>query len=194
MENNKRVLFVTTGLGRGAERVLICVLNFLHSRGYSALVLSIFGPNRWTNEMSHCQAEVIVLTEQPAKFLRFLFELVFKDIQSHYIFIHGWMYNGNILATVIWFLTGKRLPLFWSVRQSLSFWFKESAFTKLSIYINKVLSKYPKYISFNSFIALNQHIGMGFRRDRCCYLPNVFPRKALRTQSVMEPVRKTRYT
>ena len=180
MKSKKRALFVTTGLGKaGAEKMLVNVLSYLCSRECPALVISIRGPNRWSYEMEQYETEVIIFTHQPFKFFYFISKLIFSDIRTHYLFIHGWMYHGNILATLLWFFLRKRVPLFWSVRQSLSFWPRELPLTKLAIFLNKFLSIYPKYISFNSLISMNQHILMGFCSVKCCYLPNVFYRRSI---------------
>lgn len=88
--------------------------------------------------------------------------------------VHGWMYHGNLGASVARRAAGRRVPLIWGIRQSLASLAGENAYAKAGIRLGRLLSRDPDRILFNSRTSLQQHRDHGFFDRRMEYLPNGF--------------------
>lgn len=88
--------------------------------------------------------------------------------------IQGWLYHGNLGAAVARACLPRRVPLLWSVRQSLPTLQGENLFARIGIVMNRAGSALPDRLLFNSMTSLAQHRRFGFRVDRSEYLPNGF--------------------
>lgn len=88
--------------------------------------------------------------------------------------VHGWLYHGNLGATLACAAVPGRVPLIWGVRQSLPTLAGENAFARTAIYLNKTLSRLPDCLLFNSRTSLEQHRTFGFDMRHARYLPNGF--------------------
>ena len=88
--------------------------------------------------------------------------------------IQGWMYHGNLAATVAASSLGRRVPVLWNIRQSLYGLAKERWLTRQVIYGSAWLSRSPKIILYNSKISASQHEAMGFKAERTRIIPNGF--------------------
>ncbi len=88
--------------------------------------------------------------------------------------IQGWMYHGNLAATIARGLAGSTARLFWGVRQTLYGMKLERPLTRLVIRANAALSSSPEAVIFNSGLSLRQHCAAGFAEDRSIVIPNGF--------------------
>lgn len=102
--------------------------------------------------------------------------------------IQGWMYHGNLAATVAASSLGRRVPVFWNIRHSLYDPSKERKLTRGVIYGGAWLSRSPKIIFYNSKISAFQHEAMGFKSEKTRIISNGFdcneyyPDKGMREQ------------
>ncbi|ABA58932.1 glycosyltransferase [Nitrosococcus oceani] len=102
--------------------------------------------------------------------------------------IQGWMYHGNLAATVAASSLGRRVPVLWNIRQSLYGLAKERWLTRQVIYGSAWLSRSPKIILYNSKTSASQHEAMGFKPQKTRIIPNGFdcneyyPDKRMREQ------------
>lgn len=88
--------------------------------------------------------------------------------------IQGWMYHGNVAATLLSRLLGRRVPVVWSIRQSLYDPRKEKPGTQLVIWVGRLLSGTPSLTIYNSREAAESHARLGFSRKRQVVIPNGF--------------------
>ena len=88
--------------------------------------------------------------------------------------VQGWMYHGNLGASVARRAAGPHVPLIWGIRQSLASLKGENAYAKAGIRLGRWLSRDPDCVLFNSRASLEQHRTFGFHADRMQYLPNGF--------------------
>ena len=86
--------------------------------------------------------------------------------------VQGWMYHGNLAATVGARLSGFKGPVLWNVRHSLHDMRYEKPISRMIIRLNARLSKHPRAIVFNSYKSIEQHRAVGFAPDRCVFVPN----------------------
>lgn len=88
--------------------------------------------------------------------------------------IQGWMYHGNVAATLLSRCLGPRIPVVWSIRQSLYDVRKEKPGTRIAIWAGRLLSGTPSFTIYNSREAAESHARLGFSRQRQLMIPNGF--------------------
>ena len=94
--------------------------------------------------------------------------------------IHGWMYHGNLAASLASMMAKPRIlakqgvPLVWNVRHSLADTRRETWKTRALLRVSASLSRQPAAIIYNSQVALEQHQAIGFSSQRSLVLPNGF--------------------
>lgn len=88
--------------------------------------------------------------------------------------LQGWMYHGNLAATLATMIDGGRAPLLWNVRHSIADWAAESAATRALLRVSARLSRLPRAIIYNSRASARQHEAIGFAAERSVHIPNGF--------------------
>jgi glycosyltransferase involved in cell wall biosynthesis len=91
--------------------------------------------------------------------------------------VQGWMYHGNIVATVVVFLFDpmrRKVKLFWNVRQTLYDINSEKAQTRWLIVLGRWLSFFPYSIIYNSNLSAEQHCNAGYLSKKTRIIPNGF--------------------
>lgn len=86
----------------------------------------------------------------------------------------GWMYHGNLAATVASRLAGGSRPVIWNVRHSLHELGHEKLLTRVIIRASMLLSGTARAIIYNSRVSAEQHERLGFAADRTVVIPNGF--------------------
>jgi len=88
--------------------------------------------------------------------------------------IQGWMYHGNIAATLGRALARSRAPVAWNIRQTLYEVRKEKRLTANFIRAGALLSRLPDAIIYNSTTGAAQHENFGYDSRRRHLIPNGF--------------------
>ena len=88
--------------------------------------------------------------------------------------IQGWMYHGNLAATVASGFSRKQIPVLWNIRHSLYDLGKEKLITQMVIRMNALFSHTPATTIYNSRNSTIQHIKFGFRAEKNRIIPNGF--------------------
>ena len=86
--------------------------------------------------------------------------------------IQGWMYHGNLAATLGRGMAAKGTALAWNIRHSLYDLNLEKSMTKQVIRLNKILSCGPDVLLYNSRLSQIQHEKFGFASENSRVLPN----------------------
>lgn len=86
--------------------------------------------------------------------------------------LQGWMYHGNIAANIAHIFTSGRPALAWNVRHSLYGLVHEKYMTRQVIRLNRLLSRKPHTIIYNSRLSREQHEAFGFFSYRGLVIPN----------------------
>ena len=86
--------------------------------------------------------------------------------------IQGWMYHGNVAASLCRFILARDVPIIWNVRQSLGSLFSERFLTRVIILLCVPLSFGVHKIIYNSRDAAKQHERLGYSRRRTIFVPN----------------------
>lgn len=170
-----RVLFVTTGLGTGgAERMLVNLLESLGRRGVECRTISLLDAG---SQGGTIRGLGVVVDELRIDRLAGLLAAPFRIARVMWSFrpdvVQGWMYHGNLGATIAWLL-GRRCRLFWGIRQTLYGLSLERWLTRQLIRLGAVLSRLPQRLIYNSRLSAEQHGAIGYAADRAMVIPNGF--------------------
>ena len=109
--------------------------------------------------------------------LRYLREIVRRESPD---IAQGWMYHGNLAASLAGWLFGSGMPVVWNVRQTLYDLQHERRFTRWVIRANALLSSRANAIVYNSRTSAAQHEAFGFDASRTNIIPNGFDTDAFR--------------
>jgi glycosyltransferase involved in cell wall biosynthesis len=181
-----RVTHIITDLDTGgAEMMLYKLLASLHNQSIDFSVISLVKCGAITNRIEELGVKVETLNlkqgEYPSwkaiKRLRQLMQSLNPDI------VQGWMYHGNIAATIAVFLhqpLRRKTKLFWNVRQTLYKIQNEKRKTQWIIRLSCWLSFFPKNIVYNSTVSMKQHGRVGFSKQKKRIIPNGFNLKKFR--------------
>jgi glycosyltransferase involved in cell wall biosynthesis len=89
--------------------------------------------------------------------------------------IQGWMYHGNLAATLAPYLVNcPKIPVIWNVRHSVYDLVYEKRLTRSVIRLGAKLSSQERYIIYNSKTSALQHESLGYCSDRTTIVPNGF--------------------
>ena len=103
-----------------------------------------------------------------------LFALMRHTRQVHPDLIQGWMYHGNLMATLTALALRAPVPVLWNIRQTVYDLARERRATALVIRLGALLSARPAAIIYNSVTSARQHEALGYRHDKRVILPNGF--------------------
>jgi len=167
-----RVVHVITGLPvGGAEMVLLGIATAGRESGIEPAVICL-GSRGPVSELLE-QENIVVHHLGMRSFWQFPVSLpqlrsVLRNLRPD--LIQGWMYHGNLAATVA--SLGADVPVAWNVRQSLHRVDLFKVTTRLTIRANAGLSRRANSIIYNSRVARQQHEAIGFWPALGMRIPN----------------------
>ncbi|HEY6454397.1 MAG TPA: glycosyltransferase [Steroidobacteraceae bacterium] len=88
--------------------------------------------------------------------------------------IQGWMYHGNLAASVARLFSGIRAPVLWNIRATPDDLLHGKASTAAVIRAGAILSRLPQRIIYNSRRGAVQHAAIGYFTPRSLVIPNGF--------------------
>lgn len=177
-----KILHAITGLFTGGAEMMLCkLLSGMKNEGVSSAVVSLIygGP-------MHEKIEALGIPVNSLKMrrglpslsaLRFLREFVRK---GQFDLLQGWMYHGNLVASIASRFVENRPPVVWNVRHSLYDIKYESWLTRWVIRANAYLSRYTDVILYNSRTSARQHEAFGFAASKTYIIPNGFDARIFR--------------
>ena len=170
------LLFFSSGLGAGgAEAMLLRIAKHFKKNDCNVFIINLTKQNTLEQAFKNLEVDVIPLPiSRPIVFLTRLFLLrrFFKEINLTAII--GWMYLGCLASSLFTAILPGKHKLYWSIRQSLSFWHSEKWLTRIIIHLARILSPHPDNIIYNSNLALSQHCKFGFSKSNARYIANGF--------------------
>lgn len=111
--------------------------------------------------------------------------------------LQGWMYHGNLAASVARVIAIEKPALVWNIRHSLYDISNEKPGTRAVIRAGKVTSRQPDHILYNSHVSRAQHETFGYHAahgaviangfDTTFWKPNVAARNLMRTALGLVP-------
>lgn len=88
--------------------------------------------------------------------------------------LQGWMYHGNLAASIAGVAQGSQVPVVWNIRHSLGDPTLETRTTRGLLALSARLSRSAAAIIYNSQAAAREHEAIGFSNTRATYIPNGF--------------------
>ncbi|QXF11818.1 MULTISPECIES: glycosyltransferase [Sphingopyxis] len=175
-ERLPRILHLITGLDMGgAERSLANLLLGAAKRRHVPHVVSLSGEGHYGPILSGegIGVDKLGLGSTPQSLaaigrLRRIVRLFRPDG------IQGWMYHGNLIASLAPWLAGRRIPVAWNIRQSLYDIESEKRVTRWVIRRLAGMSAGPAAIVYNSFQSRAHHEAFGFAAANGIVIPNGF--------------------
>ncbi|MBT3504637.1 MAG: glycosyltransferase [Piscirickettsiaceae bacterium] len=169
-----KVIHIITGLATGgAERALYNLLQGGLSTEFDCHVISLSDEGTMGAQIKALGVTVITLNMRAGwPTLAGLLKLrsIIKKLQPD--LIQGWMYHGNLAATLARFFMANKPALIWNVRQSLYDLKHEKRLTRLVIKANRFFSANPDVLLYNSQLSRQQHEAFGFSVDKSRVIPN----------------------
>lgn len=175
----KRITFIVTGLTTGgAEIMLLKLCSQIDKSRFVLSVISLRDHGTIGPRIEELGIPVYAIGLRSSIFaipqiieLRKLLGRLCPDL------IQGWMYHGNIAASLF---PGKS-RVCWGIRCSSLYDFEEQrGVTGWIVKIGKYLSKLPSSIIYNSNNGSRQHAEFGFAERRAIVIPNGFDTDILR--------------
>ena len=184
-----KVLHVSSGLGLGGAETNLRNLLQTFTRTHTDIqhaVVDLGGGGPIARELQQADVDVWSLAgwrELPA---------VVRGIRRWQpAIVHGWMYRGNLVASLLAGCVaprrimpgqGDRLPVVWSVRHSLQDWRGERPGTRALVRLAGSGVWRPQAITFNSRVAQDSHRGWGFARYPMYLVPNALDTRRFRPE------------
>ncbi len=88
--------------------------------------------------------------------------------------VQGWMYHGNIAASLAGGMARKRPPTLWNIRHSLSRPSAERLRSRAIIRLGAKMSRRPHATIYNSAASQKEHAAYGYCPERAIVIPNGF--------------------
>jgi glycosyltransferase involved in cell wall biosynthesis len=169
------VQHVITGLSTGGAEMMLLKLVSGGPPNVSYSVVSLADSGTIGPAISALGVPVYALgmsraTPDPLKLLA----LMRRTRQVHPDLIQGWMYHGNLMATLTAVAARGPVPVLWNIRQTVYDLARERRATALVIRLGALLSARPAAIIYNSVTSAQQHEALGYRREKRVILPNGF--------------------
>ena len=170
-----RVAFLITALGSGgAEMMLTQLITNLDRTRFAPEVITLIPGGKHTDILRAAGIPVHDLGMVAGKpSLASLLKLRSLTKQIAPDLLVGWMYHGNLAATLASWID-HRAPVIWNVRQSLYSLAFEKRGSAMVIKALAYLDRNPQHILYNSQISARQHEAIGYDATKTVLVPNGF--------------------
>ena len=172
------VQHITTSLDVGGGQAMLVKLleaNCAKRKCARPAVLSLMRPGTFAQRLRQTGCPIYTLGMSrgfpgPVAMLRLLriTAMLQPDI------LQGWMYHGNLAASVASLSAGRKVPVFWNVRHSLADPMVEKRSSRALFALSARLSRSVQGIIYNSRTAAKEHAAIGFDSSRAIHIPNGF--------------------
>ena len=170
------IAHVITGLDTGgAEMMLVKLLEGGDRQRWRATVLSLRDRGTLGERIEGLGVPVSTLglrggVPGPGQVVRLVRQLRRVEPQV----IQGWMYHGNLAASVGQALGRRGTPVIWNIRYTLNGRTQEKLLTAGVIRLGALLSARATRIVYNSHTSARQHADIGYTTARSVVIPNGF--------------------
>lgn len=171
-----KVVHIITGLGvGGAEMMLHKLLTTMDRSQFEPVVISLLAGGECRTLIEAEGIDVYDLDMKagiPSAGTVQKMRQLAKQLQPD--LVQGWMYHGNVMATLfVKFVTGDP-KLLWNIRHSVADLSQEKKGTRIVIRLGALGSTRPDRIIYNSAISQEQHALLGYARGKAEMIPNGF--------------------
>lgn len=171
-----KVLHIITGLNcGGAEVILYRLLSKFDNVKYESLVVSLLDPGVMNEPIQSLGVKVESLKIRhglPSISAVWRLRNIVKNERPDVI--QGWMYHGNLAASIAGRFCEGRTPVSWSVHATLYDLKNERLMTRWVIRSNKLLSSHADAVIYVSRLSARQHEALGFDTSSNTVITNCF--------------------
>lgn len=170
----RKIVHIITGLPvGGAERALYNLLNGGLADNFDNHIISLsdegtMGP--LINELGVPVTALNMSGGRPSLSGVMKLRRLIRELKPD--LIQGWMYHGNLAATLARSMTIERAALVWNVRHSLYDLKAEKIKTQQVIRLNRFFSSGPDVLLYNSQVSQKQHERFGLSSKQGQTIPN----------------------
>ena len=172
----RRLMHVITGLYTGgAETMLLKLLSTMNRAEFDPVVLSLRDHGTLGARIEKQGIRVLDLDMRgslPTLSAIWRLRRVARHVQPD--LIQGWMYHGNLAASLAAHMTADQVPVAWSVHHTIYDLKEEKPTTDLAIRVSAKLSSTPCRIIYYSTVSAQLHEKFGYNPGRTVVLPNGF--------------------
>ena len=173
------VLHVITGLNQGgAETALLRLLEHEDRSCFSSQVFSLIGEGPIAERIRQLGVNTLNCESQRRPLPAVLLDLVVHCRRTRPDIVQGWMYHGNLAATLAARASSVRRHG-WNVRCSPSPQLEKKWGTRSAVKLGAKLSPLADWIIYNSERGAGAHRERGFAPERALVIPNGFDCEAL---------------
>jgi glycosyltransferase involved in cell wall biosynthesis len=160
------LIFISTTVDRGgAEILLLGMVKALRSE-YKITVFYMIGKGSLRPNLQALGVEVKQLG------LRSILRVLHSLWKNREAILQGWMYHGNIIASLFHILALGRGKLFWAVHHSAKAYARESLGKKMILKLSAFLSRMPAGIVYVSEPVQEEHNKFGYRNKNTKVIHN----------------------
>ena len=171
-----KIVYLTTGLNMGgAEVMLYNLLSNIDRDRFEPTVISLMDKGVFGEQIEQLDIPVhsagMLIGKPSLASVKKVIDLI-KQTQPD--LIQGWMYHGNLAAQFFNFVSGKKIPVLWSIHHSLHDLPSEKPLTQGIIRFGSWSSKYISKVAYVSEKSKGQHQKLGYYAKNGCIVPNGF--------------------
>ncbi|MCB0335769.1 MAG: glycosyltransferase [Bdellovibrionales bacterium] len=171
-----KVLHCITDLpAHGAQRMLLKLIEGLDSSAFENHVVSLVPGGTLTQEFLEKGIPLCDLgMKRGVPTLSALLQLrkIIKEFQPD--IIQGWLYHGNLVASLAALISGNKVPVVWNIRRALYGLGDDKWLTRNVIRAGAWLSWHPKLILHNAEVSVQQHVDFGYAEGKHAVISNCF--------------------
>lgn len=171
--NKIKLLHIITGLNTGGAEMMLFKLVAGMGQQFEIKVVSLTNKGEIGKKIEVLGVPVVALgmkkTLTSLSYLKKIKQLT-PNFQPD--IIQGWMYHGNLAASLMRLFSPFRPALVWNIRHSLYNLHEEKRLTQLIIRASRFFSATPDVLLYNSNISQKQHQDFGFAPMNGQVIPN----------------------
>jgi len=192
IDHRIKLVFVITSLGTGgAQMMLYKMLTRLDRDRFEPTVITMIPGGMFAEKIVDLEVPVFDLgMKQGVPSVSSLLKLRKMLIQLEPQVVQGWMYHGNLLASLARKTFRGNVSVFWSVHQSLASIKAEKILLRAVIRLTALMSNSVQAVVFSAESGKQQHIAVGYCEDNAVAIRDNFDLDAFQPGSADHQVRR----
>jgi len=170
-----RIMHITTGLTTGGAEMMLLRLLSTNNGDWDPAVVSMMDEGTIGPRIVALGIPVYSLgmrRGRPNPIRALSIVLPIRRFRPHVIV--GWMYHGNLMASLGGVFSPTRVPVFWNIQQALDDIAGWGQLTAAVIRAGAYLSRYPAAVIYNTQVGAKQHEAFGYNARKRIIIPPGF--------------------
>jgi len=173
----RKIIHIITDLSTGGAQMMLCKLLSNYDKNlFNPIVISLMNSggilDKYIKKLGIPLYFVGLNNYYPRpiafyNFIKYLYKLK-PDI------IQGWMYHGNMAASLAGLFLLNKIPILWNIRHTPYNLKEEKLFISILIRLGALFSYQTKCIIYNSLVSVHRHKLLGYNNKISKIIPNGF--------------------